>query len=229
MFSVFSMFSHSGWQDGTIRRVLQTMPLRNIHGIYETQTSTLPKSYRGPNICRPAGARAKNGQNSENFVNSEWHLSEGWNQKLTDAMGTGYWPKPNFHRNICCVKDVSYIFNISASKPSLSTKRVGYFSFLVFNLAERWEREAIWQILPGADTCPSARMTLLMCDLSRCTWTKRQAGSANVCFSGVGRRRGGATRPRLSRRHLLAVEQLVEPTLKMTITYVERDVLACNW
>ena len=191
------------------------------------KTSTLPKSYRGPNICCPA--RAKNGQNSENFVNSEWHLSEGWNQKLTDAMGTGYWPKPNFHRNICCVKDVSYIFNISASTSSFSTKRVGYFSFLVFNLAERWEREAIWQILPGADTCPSARMTLLMCDLSRCTWTKRQADSANVCFSGAGRRRRGATRPRLSHRHLLAVEQLVEPTLKMTITFVERDVLACNW
>ena len=76
------------------------------------KTSILPKSYWGPNICCPTVARAKNGQNSENFVNSEWHLSEGWNQKLTDAMGTGYWPKPNFHRNICCVKDVSYIFNI---------------------------------------------------------------------------------------------------------------------
>ena len=192
------------------------------------KTSILPKSYRGPNICCPTVARAKNGQNLVKFVNSEWHLSEGWNQKLTDAMGTGYWPKPNFHRNIFCVKDVIYIFDISTSMPSLSTKREGYFSFLVFNLAERWEREAIWQILPGADTCPSARMTLLMCDLSRCTWTKRQAGSANVCFSGAGWRRGGATRPRLSRRHLLAVEQLVEPTLSITITFVERDVLACN-
>ena len=192
------------------------------------KTSTLPKSYRGPNICCPTVARAKNGQNLVKFVNSEWHLSEGWNQKLTDAMGTGYWPKPNFHRNIFCVKDVSYIFNISTSMPSLSTKREGYFSILVFNLGERWEREAIWQILPGADTCPSARMTLLMCDLSRCTWTKRQPDSANVCFSGAGWRRGGATRPRLSRRHLLAVEQLVEPTLSMTITFAEHDVLACN-
>ena len=80
------------------------------------KTSILPKSYRGPNICCPTVARAKNGQNLVKFVNSEWHLSEGWNQKLTDAMGTGYWPKPNFHKKHFCVKDVIYIFNISATR-----------------------------------------------------------------------------------------------------------------
>ena len=179
------------------------------------------------------------------YLLSSWSASEKWakfgefcefrmafiwrlESKADWCNGNRILAKTKFSQKHFCVKDVSYIFNISTSMPSLSTKREGYFSILVFNLAERWEREAIWQILPGADTCPSARMTLLMCDLSRSTWTKRQAGSANVCFSGAGWRRGGATRPRLSRRHLLAVEQLVEPTLSITITFAEHDVLACN-